>query len=631
MKKKFCSTVMFVCVLVLMLYSPPTVFCQILIDPNFFNPSSKANFDLIFADEFNDTTLNLQNWDVSTSDPQDDVECGFYFYDFMLSQVSVSGGNCVLKTEKATIENSNCPFDEECERGISGEIKTVTWRQNVCSEPDFPGVCFQNYEFPVGSYIEIRAKTTDADCNAGSSFWLYGGDQEIDVFETSGDEDDFISGYFSGRYLNGKYYGPYEKYETYLEKLWNDVFNLEGKSPKLVSVGFTMNRKVTIETTKLIWDLNTQKWVEQTTTSIAAGEHIDPSDYFITYGVQFNKDKIDFFLNNQLFFTYNLEDVKFNDGNLIDMRPKTIRLSTGQLTGGGNTPCTVPCSSQMEVDYVRVFYPSKKQAINWLDQDTVICESEERIIKASYLPGVVYSWSSSAFHIQKEWNGSPDSYVRIKFIKGLQTEKVYTITLNSIFPDGHTESLTRQYYVSGLESVTPPSTINIDYENQFCIATIPPSPSGCNCEKPNIYEWSLDNGITWHNYGLAYAFLNTNKKKLCVRTKNCNGVSNMICTQIQECNPQKFKLNTVDFSSTYTLYPNPVHDYLNVSNLIETYESSEKIIEVAVLDSFGKVYIKSQDQSIQSMDVSSLHQGIYFLLVKSSTGKAKIYRFYKFN
>lgn len=240
---------------------------QILVDPNYMASMSKYGYNLIFQDEFNGNSLDLQKWDISTCLPADDVPCFTYLYDFMLSQVSVSEGNCILKTEKATAQNSNCmPFNQDCEdgdRGISGEIKNFQWRDYGTTPPDFPNVFFNNYEFPVGSYVEIRAKTTDANCNAGSSFWLYGGEQEIDIFETSGDEDDFTSGYWSGRNIKGQYYGPYERYRSGWNKFWGG----DGKHPKIVSCGFSMREKIAVEELKLVWDESSGEWLEQTVTS----------------------------------------------------------------------------------------------------------------------------------------------------------------------------------------------------------------------------------------------------------------------------------------------------------------------------------------------------------------------------
>lgn len=175
---------------------------QIYIDPNYSAPLIRPGYHLIFQDEFNGAGLNLDKWDRSTAKPVDVFPCYDHLYDHMLSQVTVLDGKMVLKTEEANVLNSNCvPYDFGCEngkRGIGGEVKTFQDRDYSQINPDFPNGYFKNYQFPVGSYIEIKAKTTDAECNAGSSFWLWGGDQEIDIFETNGDSDDFTSGYWSG-------------------------------------------------------------------------------------------------------------------------------------------------------------------------------------------------------------------------------------------------------------------------------------------------------------------------------------------------------------------------------------------------------------------------------------------------
>lgn len=54
---------------------------QILIDPYYISPATKNGYKLIFRDEFNGNNLDLQKWDISTSNKPDDVPCEKYLYD----------------------------------------------------------------------------------------------------------------------------------------------------------------------------------------------------------------------------------------------------------------------------------------------------------------------------------------------------------------------------------------------------------------------------------------------------------------------------------------------------------------------------------------------------------------------
>jgi hypothetical protein len=152
----------------------------------------------------------------------------------------------------------------------------------------------------------------------------------------------------------------------------------------------------------------------------------------------------------------------------------------------------------MEVDYVKVFLPQKLRAIEWHDNRSVICVGREEIIKATYLPGVIYAWNSTGFDIENEWFGSPDSYVRIKPKPTSVAGNSYPVTLIATFPDGHTETLNRTFFLSSATSVAPPTALTISCERGSCFAAIGETPTGCDCSTPNIYEWSSNNGLTWN-------------------------------------------------------------------------------------------------------------------------------------
>ncbi|NOT35856.1 MAG: T9SS type A sorting domain-containing protein [Saprospiraceae bacterium] len=590
------------------------LFTQILIDPNMpKNPSTKQGYFLIFEDEFIGPSLDEVKWDKATADPADDVDCGFYRVDNMLNQVSQSNGLCVIKVEQATTLNSNCPIDPNCPGGVGGEIKTTEWWDPVCQYSWVDGNCFQSYNFPVGSYIEIRAKTSKASCGSGSSFWLYSpGEQEIDVFETSGDEDDFTSGLWSSRTIKGKFYDMYQRYRSGWDKFWG----LEGQYPKIVSCGFSMKERIYIEKTILVWDESSGDYIEQTVSEIIPGNDIDPSETFLTYGVQFTEDFIEFFVNNVKYFSYDLNSYDFKGGELLSMRPKTIRLSAGQLTGGGQTPCFIPCPSQMEIDYVRTFLPSERNAIFWTDNQTTMCRIEEINISATYLAGLTYEWVSSAFDFIKPNQFSTEAIKKVKVKSNIIGGQKYPITLNVTFPDGHTESISRELFVSTTTGVTPPLLLSINCDPKFCSAEIEESHTECGCSEPNKYEWSIDNG-SWSNFGTYYTFRNNSNlegKLICVRTKNCNGISASICEFVPSPLGPRINKNFKQKPSVQ-IYPNPIKDYFSVSNIFPI--ENVKIINYLTILNINGSQVKSfKDIGVNSrIDISDLSSGMYLLKV----------------
>ncbi len=377
--------------------------------------AGRAGFRLIFEDEFEKKGFDPTVWDVSTSRHSDDVPCGFYASDFMLDQARAGEGFARLGFEKATAENSDCPLGEGgCERGAAAEIKTFQWRDGDFDPPH--RVRFPNYEFPVGSFVEIRAKIPDPKCNAGAAFWLYGGNQEIDVFETSADKKiNFTSGYFSDRTIDGKLIGCYERYKK------------RGRRRPLPAKSSNMRLTVIDEKTN---------------------RKIELTKHFVHYAVHFDADSIRYYIDDKNFFNWALTDFDFRGGKLTEMKPKSIRLSTGQITGGGHQPCRVGCPSEMLVDYVRVYFPAEKRAVDWLQKPDTLAASEAGCFKAQYLGGVRYEWSSDFFDFEFDgWPFAVRSNVWARLRAGLPTGRAYPLRATMTFPDGSSEKLETEVFV----------------------------------------------------------------------------------------------------------------------------------------------------------------------------------------
>jgi hypothetical protein len=383
----------------------------IVVQPDYQSTKVKKGYHLIFSDEFEADTLNLRHWDRSTSNQPDDTPCGFYHADAMLGMVSVKDGICIIKAEKATKENSNCPLQPDCDRAIGGEIKTFTWRESARTKPDAPNHFFENYTMPVGSYIEARLKAADPDCNVGSAFWLTGNDQEIDIFEvTRGAKYQFTCGYFSGRYMGGKYRDTYQRNRN----IWHKATFQAGRFPKI------------------------------TESKIELDSVFRMHEQFAVYGVHYTTDSIHFYLNDVRYFGYALSDFQRGTGRqLTAMTPKNIRFSNGQLTGGGHVPCSMPCASaQLEVDFVRVYYPDNQKVIFWFGDVLPVKRGSSAILKATHNPAVRYKYTSDVWLIEPEWKGAPDAYVQVTARAGMPAG-VYPVRLVCTFPDGHEEVLTR--------------------------------------------------------------------------------------------------------------------------------------------------------------------------------------------
>ncbi|HRI02023.1 MAG TPA: glycoside hydrolase family 16 protein [Saprospiraceae bacterium] len=438
---------------------------RIRVTANQKNPRYKENYKLIFEDEFEGRTLNLQKWDPSSSNPQDDVPCEKYQYAFMHKQIELKNGSCYLHTDKATQENSNCPLAEDCESGVSAEIKTASYRDLDCQWPDLPNVCFQNYFFPDESYIEIRARTTNPECNAGCSFWLYTPDgQEIDVFETTKKQNYFTSGLWGIRRIKGKHYTMYENYQSDWRKFWKQ----RALMPKIVE----FDSKLKFEN---------------------KSENL--SNSFVTYAVEFTAREIKFYVNNILTHQYHVDRYNNKNRSLMPISPKSIRLSSGQITGSDHKPCVIPCSSAMEIDYVRVYYPDQKNAIQWLDSKSIMLAENTETLSASYIADVEYKWSSEDVDFFPVNSNSSAAQQKIKLKN--QTASIIRINLKCTFPDGTVENLSRVIEVQKSGMTKRAHGFNVDVNSGWCFINSIQEPKPIVCDEDIVSEFTFHPQKTW--------------------------------------------------------------------------------------------------------------------------------------
>ncbi|WP_442267568.1 InlB B-repeat-containing protein [Tenacibaculum sp. ZS6-P6] len=79
-------------------------------------------------------------------------------------------------------------------------------------------------------------------------------------------------------------------------------------------------------------------------------------------------------------------------------------------------------------------------------------------------------------------------------------------------------------------------------------------------------------------------------------------------------------INEEEFPVRFKLYPNPVSNYINI-------ETKEEIKDIKLYSMLGKE-IKVRESSSEGIEVSNLSKGIYFLMIKTDSGKG-ISRFIK--
>ncbi len=76
-------------------------------------------------------------------------------------------------------------------------------------------------------------------------------------------------------------------------------------------------------------------------------------------------------------------------------------------------------------------------------------------------------------------------------------------------------------------------------------------------------------------------------------------------------------------SNDFTLYPNPVSSILHI-----TYNTNQACDQVEIFDVFGRKLLERKSQP-ESINISSLNSGMYFLRIETNQSKYKIIRFQK--
>ena len=411
------------------------------------------------------------------------------------------------------------PLSEPCTYGRTGEIKTFSYERDADQ--------FREWKIPEGSSVELRAKVGDKNCNAWSAFWLYGGEQEIDVFETLGENspEDYDAGYWSDKYVNGE---------------WVRIYDREQNS-KIISRGFRVVRQNIIEVIRVekkgpIRYDDEGNLITTTVEKRVQITDVDLSDEFINYGVEFTSGNMKFFINGVKYFDWNIDQSGNSNTTLPFVNPKAIRIGMGLHKDN----CTF-CPTTMEVDYLRVYWPQNFRYIRWLQIPEIMNVNETKLIDVNFLPSVNYNWN-----VGDLLSSFPDifkhSAIRISCPTNLQTGQIYPISISSIFPDQSSELLTSHIYIQGSEAPRIPVIVNSklscigEEEIRYEVKVKGLYPNNLCNNNSGRYEWSTDGGNTYLEGGPSNVFFLPNEEndQIRVRITNCFGSSAPLIFEIPQ-------------------------------------------------------------------------------------------------
>jgi hypothetical protein len=116
---------------------------------------------------------------------------------------------------------------------------------------------------------------------------------------------------------------------------------------------------------------------------------------------------------------------------------------------------------------------------------------------------------------------------------------------------------------------------------------------------------------------------------LCVRTRNCSGVSTPICKTVPNPIrvPSHSRISVPEIKPI--LYPNPANDFILLQNIAELDEMQEETVDAVIFDALGKIYFKNIVPKNEPIDISKLPNGIFVLEIKFGKISRKLIKFTK--
>lgn len=289
---------------------------------------------------------------------------------------------------------------------VSGEVKTVSAFDD-----------FHSYWFYPGSYVEIRTLMPFGN-NVGTAGWLFASWQpeyhEIDIWENYGKESDS----YQADYIWGKKVGKTDIISTKVQ-----LQDTNGKPFSYIG-----------------------KWM--------------------TFGLEWETNKINYYINNQLFQSLDLtkappEISVHNTTGYFPTSAFELRLGIG---GHLNTNprkksrrISLPNGETKEllVDYVRVYRLPNYEAIHeWVIPKEMGLTSEGVSgdnISCTYYPDATYTWTSAAFDFKP--NMPPHYFKHNQWMtvkKGIAPNQSYPVSLVIRFPWGYTITKSWDIYVKAI-------------------------------------------------------------------------------------------------------------------------------------------------------------------------------------
>lgn len=95
----------------------------------------------------------------------------------------------------------------------------------------------------------------------------------------------------------------------------------------------------------------------------------------------------------------------------------------------------------------------------------------------------------------------------------------------------------------------------------------------------------------------------------------CVNDNDSCCSTVDYLRPDSIPDGLEEFQASFSIYPNPVEDFL----LIEL-SSKAPLVALKIYDLDGRLLIQSQDLTSRRMDVSVLARGVYFLVAEDKNG-----------
>jgi len=555
------------------------------------SPLVKSGWNLIFQDEFDSLQLNKTVWNIAgfnndgtlhCSDPND--------YPFTMNPKNVWVEDGLCKIAITNEEYLDCPVS-------AGEIKSYTVD---------PADSIHSWTLDYGFYVEIRINNLPIEEGLGSAGWLFAGGQpeynEIDIWETDGKH----------KYKYGStYWWDERNYDCSNEvgrKLDHSKFKVKNLSDKFSVFGIHL------------WS-----------------KRMDLTKQWLVFGLEWDEDEITYYLNN--IETKNIVfDEKFNENKpcAIDVndRPlyaKNIRIGTGPNSLGDKESSEYASTSlpkTLNIDYVRVYIKNGNKAIKLEYMPDEMCANSSGNMSCTYLPGVKYNWQSDAF----EFMPNSENIESLKWVtvkNGIETNKYYPVTIICIFPDGYTETLTKNIFIAENPEIPAGDIVPLQHQlNCYYLA-------GIKLKSPSeVILWSEDFGITWTEgkteirFSLPYSvygnFEEGSNYFLTVKSKNSCGTSLQnsalfVTPEFNEACLMRVDNTTADNTSNSNsedLQNESIQtiSVVNFNTLINILNEIQEPLEVHIYSLSGQVVSTFPLQHIQYNKIESLSAGLYLII-----------------